>query len=384
MECVIQEATRHQSSFDALKVNDHDELSGSLCAVSDRYLDEGYSELNPREFYFGSDISGGLTYNRITDTAHFMSPPKKSRLSFSAETSENCCDGTPTHSCSSGEDCHAISWLLDRCGGDVGFLREVWHTFCHQGQIHLNSMRSAMYENDLRIILFNAVSFAVPPLSQTHSKLNGVYSRIFLLVPHVMSAPKLWSWLHVIFTSRLQRPLRRELAEAILPCWLRMSNLLSLPACAPYCLGGLPACHARATASMSGHLVESMCSIQPPTSSHCPSTVEGVPCSIRQETRGQVLVMITSIKRRAHSGGAQRRGSSRARAQTWPATRTWRPALRTCTTPSMRFASTTTGAGPRRCAGSRWPCGRPRQPPAACGWPSGPSGWRARRRWRGT
>ncbi len=165
---IQQEAKRHQSSFESLKVNDYDESSGSVCEVLDRDLDESSCELICKEF-FGTVGLGFVTHNQINDTADLPNPLKKG-CSFSVAECGNSCHRKfkqPSHCGNSIECDDATKWLLDRCDGDVLFMKEVWHIFCHEGQLHLNSMRSAMYENDLDVILFDAVRFAASTLFQT-------------------------------------------------------------------------------------------------------------------------------------------------------------------------------------------------------------------------
>ena len=155
-----KEAGRYQPSFEALKVTDYDydEKSDSLCEVSDRDHDEICSQGVSKDL-IRSDNFGCLRHNRINNTTHLLSPPIKGRC-YSAEACENGKIKCRSH-CSESTACDdTLKWLLERCGGDFLFLREVWHTFCHQGQYHLNSMRAAMYENDLDVVLFAAVSFA--------------------------------------------------------------------------------------------------------------------------------------------------------------------------------------------------------------------------------
>jgi hypothetical protein len=203
-EFPVQEAERHQSSFEALKVNYHDEVSDFLYEISDRDRDENSCELVSKE-YFGSDSFCYVTHNRLHEIAHIPSPDTGEYFVL-AQACENSSGGKFKWPSKCIECDDSINWLLDRCDGDFLFLKEVWHIFCHQGQLHLNSMRSAMYENDLDAILFDAVSFAAPALSHNHCHLNVLFCRIFWSDPHAMLAQNLWNWLRVPSTSRLQSP----------------------------------------------------------------------------------------------------------------------------------------------------------------------------------
>jgi hypothetical protein len=51
-----------------------------------------------------------------------------------------------------------ISWLSDRCDGDIHLLVAVLETFCEQGATHCSEIRSAVMRGDMQKLCFHTVS----------------------------------------------------------------------------------------------------------------------------------------------------------------------------------------------------------------------------------